>query len=311
LPACTSTSQAAVDLAAYLIEQDAGRGIFRLHEVVRGRCACRRRACPNVGKCPAERWGHASTRTTRAVEQKFRLHPDAGIGLATGRGLLVLDFDVGRGGLESLVRLDETFPVLSDAPRVKTGGGGRHVYLRVSDGVYVPSRANALPDFPGVDVRCAGGFVVAPPSPHRTGARYEWEQRPTSLSGCPNALISLLQERETRRERGGSDRIRSRMALSPRVRDHLEDGIPLDAEGGQRGVVCALSRALLEVPTSVEDTAEQIWAALCKSEWSEPDWPWTREEVYEVVVDIEEAGRPALRNGGVRIHVPPRKRRER
>jgi hypothetical protein len=283
LPACTSTSQAAVDLAAYLIEQDAGRGIFRLHEVVRGRCACRRRACPNVGKCPAERWGHASTRTTRAVEQKFRLHPDAGIGLATGRGLLVLDFDVGRGGLESLVRLDETFPVLSDAPRVKTGGGGR----------------------------CAGGFVVAPPSPHRTGARYEWEQRPTSLSGCPNALISLLQERETRRERGGSDRIRSRMALSPRVRDHLEDGIPLDAEGGQRGVVCALSRALLEVPTSVEDTAEQIWAALCKSEWSEPDWPWTQEEVYEVVVDIEEAGRPALRNGGVRIHVPPRKRRER
>jgi hypothetical protein len=302
----TRITDSAVRLAEYLGTQQVGRGIFRLHGVHEGACACGDPDCANAGKHPAERWGATCTLNPRAVERKFRLDPDAGLGLATGRGLLVLDFDAGKGGLDSLDRLTSEFPVLEDAPQVETGGGGKHVYLRVPDGVYVPSRANALNRYRGVDVRCAGGYVVTPPTEHRSGRRYAWITLPDALPRCPGVLITLLHRREAPRERGGVDRKRSGLPLFPDKIAMLRDGIPLD--GGQRTNICGLARALLEVPRSVDETTDIIWAALLKSEWSRPEDPWTKEQVREIVVDIEaSARRPGLRIGTPRIRIKGRR----
>lgn len=312
-PAEMTSSDVAVMLANWLRALRVGRGLFRLHAIVDGECACHNPRCGQAGKHPAERWGATATLNPAAIEQKFRMHPTAGIGIATGRGLLVLDFDAGRGGIGALRQLEHVFPAVREAPRVLTGAigdsRGRHVYLRLGSGAFIPSRANALPGFKGVDVRCAGGYAVAPGTLHRSGVRYEWERPAAELPPVPDELVSMLQERETKRERGGVARERSQRPLSSRMSGYLRDGIPLDAENGQRGAICSLARALLELPSSVDEAAERIWGALLNSEWSKD--PWTEEQVYEIVADIDNAERPALRAHN-RFAMPARKvRRER
>jgi hypothetical protein len=60
---------------------------------------------------------------------------------------------------------------LPETPVVLTGGGGKHYYFRHPGG-YIKSVAAALG--PGLDIKGEGGFVVAPPSLHASGRRYEW-----------------------------------------------------------------------------------------------------------------------------------------
>jgi hypothetical protein len=88
-------------------------------------------------------------------------HPDANIGLATGHGIDVLDFD----GPQAHAAWGRAFPgswedagVNLIATVTTPRPGGLHVYV-TSDGS--GNRAGMLP---GVDYRGIGGYVVAPPS---------------------------------------------------------------------------------------------------------------------------------------------------
>ncbi len=58
-----------------------------------------------------------------------------------------------------------------------TGGGGVHVIYR-SRNKALRNSAGRLPgiadELPGVDLRAKGGYIVAPPSLHRSENRYEW-----------------------------------------------------------------------------------------------------------------------------------------
>ena len=91
--------------------------------------------------------------------------PAANIGLATGDFIFALDIDPIHQGdlwLES-VTLPETI-------HQHTGSGGTH-YL-FSGPVEIPNSAGRIA--PGVDIRGAGGYIVAPPSVHPNGRRYSW-----------------------------------------------------------------------------------------------------------------------------------------
>jgi DNA-binding transcriptional ArsR family regulator len=100
--------------------------------------------------------------------------PDANLGVATGlaSGLFVLDVDPAHGGDESLEILVARHGAPPGGPISHTGGGGRHL-LFAHPGFRVPSRSGALGS--GLDVRSDGGYIVAPPSQHRSGRLYEWE----------------------------------------------------------------------------------------------------------------------------------------
>jgi hypothetical protein len=79
------------------------------------------------------------------------------IATPTGNGLLVVDIDPRNGG-----------SVPSWAPRtrtVKTQSGGLHLYYSIDEDI--KSRAGLFGR--GVDSKCAGGYVLLPPSPG-----YEW-----------------------------------------------------------------------------------------------------------------------------------------
>jgi len=100
----------------------------------------------------------------------WRACDNANIGVRTGNGLLVLDVDPRNGGYESPHALVTKHGHLPATPTVSTGGGGQHFYLAVQG--KVPCKQSL---WPGIDVKGDGGYVVAPPSVHASGAAYAWE----------------------------------------------------------------------------------------------------------------------------------------
>jgi len=83
------------------------------------------------------------------------------IGIATGRGLVVIDLDVkeDQNGLETFKDID-FLDECADTYRVRTPSGGLHLYFH-AEGTF---RNSVRLLGPGVDVRADGGFVVGPGS---------------------------------------------------------------------------------------------------------------------------------------------------
>lgn len=109
-------------------------------------------------------------------------HPDANIGIACGApsgGLLVLDFDVKdtHSGLTTLKEWETVHGALPETAEAITGGGGRHLLFRTDRTGIRPSTNAEL----GVDVRCDGSYIVAPPSVHPSGELYEWWAAPDDV----------------------------------------------------------------------------------------------------------------------------------
>jgi len=126
--------------------------------------------------------------------------PDHGIGIVTGAtsGLWVLDVDVAgdKVGDETLADLCDAYGPLPDTYEVVTGSGGRHLYFAWPGGQIVTNSASGRLG-PGLDVRGEGGFVVAPPSLHACGQRYEHEaSSPTHVAAAPPWMLALLEAPE-------------------------------------------------------------------------------------------------------------------
>ncbi|MEX0409328.1 phage/plasmid primase, P4 family [Aquibium sp. LZ166] len=130
---------------------------------------------PDAGKKPLIRgWQKAATTDPDQIRQLFCQRPDANIGIATGSyfGIFVLDVDVKNDGLKSLKQLREEID-LPETLTARTGSGGYHFYFRYPPGMQLRNSAGRLGS--GLDIRGDGGLVVAPPSLHKCGERYEWE----------------------------------------------------------------------------------------------------------------------------------------
>lgn len=126
--------------------------------------------CDQPGKCPRVRWRAASTTDAGEISAWWSRWPNANIGIDCGKsGLLVLDADIYKehyagGDLDGLN--EETVTAL-------TGGGGVHLWYRQPEGASYGNSTGTLAA--GLDVRGVGGYVVAPPSVHKSGRRYVFE----------------------------------------------------------------------------------------------------------------------------------------
>lgn len=150
------------------------------------------------GKRPITRNGCKDATTDAAqVKAWWQQYPESNIGIATGSrsgGIFVIDLDVdedrgidGYHMLEDWQRENGRFP---DTWTAITGRGGYHLYFKHDS--EVRNRAGIID---GVDVRGEGGYVVAPPSIHSNGNRYEWEYAPDEyeLSKTTNTVDFFLQ----------------------------------------------------------------------------------------------------------------------
>lgn len=102
-----------------------------------------------------------------SVRGWWAAHPTANIGLATGRGIDVLDIDGPEGEISLASLVARRWP-LPPTIEVKTARG-RHLYF-LSAGW--PCSASRLG--PKLDTRGRGGYVVLPPSVHPDGTAYSW-----------------------------------------------------------------------------------------------------------------------------------------
>jgi Bifunctional DNA primase/polymerase, N-terminal/Primase C terminal 1 (PriCT-1) len=145
---------------------------------------------PTNGKVPRTVCGlKDATTNEQAISNWYRLWPDAGIGVRTGGGLVVLDVD-GDQGADSLHALEIAHGELPCTVSVTTGGGGMHYWFRKN----VPVRNSARRLGRGLDIRGDGGYVIAPPSAHPSGRRYEWDNHPDDvpLAPLPQWIIDRL-----------------------------------------------------------------------------------------------------------------------
>lgn len=197
--------QAALDLA------NRGWPVFPVHTVRKGQCSCGKPECRNVGKHPMTEHGlKDATIDPATIDGWGAKCPDANVGLATGQGsrLVVLDVDPGHGGDESLRDLVARIGTLPDTVEVKTGGGGRHLYFaHPCNGLKIRTIVE-LAGLPGLDIRGDGGYVVAPPSQHVSGSRYEWEASShpddVALAQMPVGLLALILANEGHSHKGAA-----------------------------------------------------------------------------------------------------------
>jgi hypothetical protein len=142
------------------------------------------------------------TMTQQGVKEHWAKFPEAGIGIVTD-GLVVLDFDAGHGGLDSLEKMQAKYGELPTTRTHMTGGGGFH-YIYKQNGTPVRNTVT-LGGYAGVDIRANGGYIVAPPSKHPSGNVYKVADD-SEIATAPAWLIDLIgQQRPLAATTGGSN----------------------------------------------------------------------------------------------------------
>jgi hypothetical protein len=251
--------------------------------------------------------------------------PEANIGVPTGKASGVFVVDVDR--LEALAELEHEMP---ETLTVRTPSGGLHFYLNYVDGV--TNRTGQLPA--GIDVRGAGGYVIAPPS-----AGYTVEHR-APVADAPEWLLEIIREkpaREARQPRPGvkvdietgpipdGRRNQTLTSIGGRLRafgferGEIEDALlrtnasrcsPPLPDGEVRRVAASVSRyepgggAPPPGPETVI-AVDSIEAALWRAPWAKVGGKTERSIVVELIRLARRHGR--LRpDGGIEVHVAHR-----
>lgn len=137
-------------------------------------CSCGDIMCSSVGKHPLTRNGVKDAQTSPSfIDHWWRQYPKANIGVATGFDFDVIDID-GPEGASAYAELCGEFGTPYWIAMARTGRqGGGHVYTRTGGMTNWTGGFAGMP--PHLDCKGVGGYVVAPPSLHWSGRRYEWE----------------------------------------------------------------------------------------------------------------------------------------
>lgn len=177
-----------------------GWPVFPCHQpAVTGSCSCRHADCGSVGKHPRIKNGlHSATSDQAQIRAWWRRWPAANVAIRTGAasGLVVLDVDPDHGGEDSLRQLESAHGPLPEGRTISTGSGGRHLYFAHPGWTLRNDAGRRLG--PGLDVRGDGGYVIAPPSRHRSGASYI-ASGGSALPELPRWMLVALQPPEPKR----------------------------------------------------------------------------------------------------------------
>jgi len=153
--------------------------------------------CDDPGKHSrgVKSWAAESTTDPDTIRTWWAKYPTANIGIDCGKSaLLVLDADSYKqtyGDLGDLLTIGDRQTVTS-----LTGGGGEHLVYAMPPGKHYGNATGDLPQ--GIDIRGQGGYIVAPPSLHKTGQRYQFEEgyNPVQIAvkPVPDALQVILDQ---------------------------------------------------------------------------------------------------------------------
>jgi hypothetical protein len=244
---------------------------------------------------------------------------DYNIGIATGHGLAVLDVDDkgDRRGSEALAALEREHGPLPATLVSRTPSGGRHIYLRVEGDV--ANSVSKLGD--GLDVRGAGGLIVAPGSTTEKGA-YEWahggDAEPAPMPAWLRARLSAAPVREAAPASAPAVELDTGLAIDL-VRQYLEHEAPaaVEGDGGDHTTfkVAARCRDLgVSEPVALELMLEH-WNERCSPPWVPDDLERKVGNAYRYgqnapgsanpAADFGPVGEPAVADAGDTIDDQP------
>ncbi|MFD8392535.1 bifunctional DNA primase/polymerase [Streptomyces sp. NPDC059680] len=241
--------------------------------------------CTDRGKHPAVKWSAASTTDERTVYEWSAEWPHVNFAIDCGKSnLVVIDADTPTAledfvGSETGRRLGAEIP---DSLTVETGKG-RHVYLRQPAGDPLTNREG---EFRGrdINIRGAGGYVVAPGSKHASGRHYA-VTGDTVIRPVPGWVEAATRGRRPDKERaalsGPEDtfEFEGRRFLWSNV---LQDAAALRS-GSQRGFLMAALGSMWArgwQPEAARIVAQQIAAAF---KVYRPESPWEPGAVDAIV----------------------------
>lgn len=198
------------------------------------------------GKTPlfGGNWKDAATSDENQIREWWTAHPNANIAIACGhmtkgdKFITVIDMDnkpdKSVNGFRELFEWQKENGALPETLAAKSGSGGLHYYF-YADKPY-KNGANILGDNSGVDVRSESGYIIAPPSVHKCGKRYEWASGFDILKIADGGadLDKLLTERETRDNAPILPQEVQPLPISGNVTDRIVTKLGLDFGEGNR-----------------------------------------------------------------------------
>lgn len=235
----------AVDAA--LLYAEAGWHVFPCWWLTSdGSCACKRADCESPGKHPIPQHGLLeATVDAAAINNWWRKWPSAQVAVACGAsGLCVIDLDIdpkrNRNGLLSWEAAKGSDPhgcgLIAHTPR-----GGWHYVYRKPEGRSVSSRSDIMGKGSGIDVRCDGGYILAP-SPASPGR--SWADGnpldPSHLGPMPPWVGAMVASKGSGDAAGGDG-----------------GNVPLPAD-----TLAAIEQALPYIDADAHDTWVQVGMAL-------------------------------------------------
>ena len=152
--------------------------------------------CHSTGHQPLVNKGfYAASKNELQIRLWWLHHPDAAIGLRTGKesGVFAVDIDPRNGGDISLEHIEAEHGALPETVESQTGGGGRHLLFRWP-GRPVPCSTGKIGA--GIDVKGDGGYIILPPSDHESGRQYCWligqEAGEHEIADAPAWLLGMI-----------------------------------------------------------------------------------------------------------------------
>ena len=148
-------------------------------------------------------WPEKASTEEAQIRTWWARNPNYNIGIACGHGLMAIDVDnhqddpdpqMRKYGFDTLREWEQKHGEMPPTWTVMSGHGGTHYWYKTP-----ADYGNGVEVLEGIDLRGAGGYVVAPPSVHPNGSRYEWEASGdpedipiAELSGSALELVQLV-----------------------------------------------------------------------------------------------------------------------
>ena len=251
-----------------------GLQVFPCHTVEDGDCSCGNPKCTSIAKHPLTQNGFkAATNSPDKLSEFFTgEYAVANIGVATGEasGVIVLDADEAK----ALKRLQDNNESLPKTPIVESSEGRQHLYFAFDERCH--ALENSVKFAGGLDVRTTGGYVLAPPSVHKSGHIYRWIVSPDDykFARLPNWLFALMPKHDDVQPTFTVERSISEYE---RAKRYLAKTPPaISGQGGDNRTFAVICRLCELFPTLDDEEMLEIladWNALC-----EPPWTLTRLE---------------------------------
>jgi hypothetical protein len=172
-----------------------GWPVLPIFSIKDGHCACWKGAeCTETAKHPIISGGLTNATTDETVIRLWgNLYGTANLAVRTDN-LVVVDVDSvkvpeAKAAMSALVA---EHPELRDAWIVRTGSGGYHYIFAANPDKPIGNSTSKLGK--GIDTRGIGGYIVVPPSVHKSGGHYKWLRKTDELPMVPDWMFDLLSK---------------------------------------------------------------------------------------------------------------------